>query len=186
MRFPDLEKKTNLRDRLSREETGGKRWSLFKRRLRLFYLRLLRLKGEPGEVAGGLAIGVFIGMTPTVPLHTILAVLFALIFGKSKLAAAIGVWVANPICLPFVYILDFKVGRWITGTHPPSWVPTHFSVKHMMDVGWGVSYPLLIGGLVTGFLLAIPAYFMTKRVIILYRKKRRKRLLPLESPVEKN
>jgi uncharacterized protein len=186
MRFPDLEEKGIHKDRPGQEGSGGKRWSLWKRRLRLFYLRLLRLKGGPGEVAGGMAIGVFIGMTPTVPFHTILAVLFALIFGKSKLAAAIGVWVANPIALPFVYILDFKVGQWITGTDPPAFVPAHFSVKHVIDVGWGVSYPLLIGGLVTGFLLAIPSYFITKRLIILYRNKRRKRPLALESPAAKN
>lgn len=36
------------------------RWEeRWKRNLRLLYLRLLRLRGEPQEVAGGVAIGVF-------------------------------------------------------------------------------------------------------------------------------
>ena len=39
-----------------------------------------------------LAIGVFIGITPTIPLHTILAVSLALLVRGSKLAAALGVW----------------------------------------------------------------------------------------------
>ncbi len=186
MRFPVLEEKATHKDRPRPESLGVKRWSPWKRRLRLLYLRMLRLKGQPGEVAGGMAVGVFIGMTPTVPLHTILAVLIAFIFGKSKLAAAIGVWVANPLALPFIYFLDFKVGQWITGSTPPPLVPANFSIQRLIELGWEISYPLLIGGLVTGFLLALPSYFITKRLILLYRNKKRKRSLPIESPAPKN
>jgi hypothetical protein len=153
----------------------NERWVRWKRSLRLLYLRLLRLKGEPEEVAGGVAIGVFIGMTPTVPLHTVLAVLIAYLSGKSKLAAAIGVWVSNPLVLPFVYFLDYEVGRVITGTTPPSFVISDFSIHNLIELGWDIFYPLLIGGLITGLALAIPSYFITKRVITLYRERRRKR-----------
>ncbi|MDO8957050.1 MAG: DUF2062 domain-containing protein, partial [Deltaproteobacteria bacterium] len=107
------------------------RWGRWKRNLRFLYLRLLRLKGKPQEVAGGVAIGVFVGMTPTVPLHTVLAVLIALILKKSKLAAALGVWVANPFFLPFIYLLDYKVGQVLTGANPPSLAMSNFSVPHL-------------------------------------------------------
>ena len=160
---PDLRQKIRMKER----------WGRWKRNLRFLYLRLLRLKGKPQEVAGGVAIGVFVGMTPTVPLHTVLAVLIALILKKSKLAAALGVWVANPFFLPFIYLLDYKVGQVLTGATPPSLEMSNFSVPHLVRLGWDISYPLLLGGTVTGLLCAIPSYFITKRIILLYQAKRR-------------
>ncbi len=143
--------------------------------MRLLYLRLMRLKGQPKEVAGGMAIGVFVGMTPTVPLHTILAVLIALILKRSKLAAALGVWVANPFMLPFIYFLDYKVGQLLTGADAPSLAISNFSIANLIDLGWSISFPLFFGGVVTGILCAIPSYYITKRLILLYQARRRQR-----------
>jgi hypothetical protein len=39
------------------------------RRLRYYKLRFLRLKGDPKSIARGVALGTFIGITPTLPLH---------------------------------------------------------------------------------------------------------------------
>lgn len=153
-----------------------------KRAFRLFFLRILRLKGQPEEVAGGIAIGVFIGLTPTVPLHTILSVLIAFLLGKSKLAAALGGWVANPFMLPFIYILDYKVGRMLTGIEGVPLVLSDFSLSYLMDLGWDITYPLFVGGIALGFLSIFPSYFITKRLVILYRERRRKRLEKIGIP----
>ena len=160
----------------------GERWVKWKRWLRLWYLRLLHLKGRPEEVAGGMAIGVFVGMTPTVPLHTVLAVSIAYLFGKSKLAAAMGVWVSNPLLLPFVYLLDYKLGRIVTRTTPPPFTMSDFSIHKIIELGWGISFPLIVGGLLLGFICAIPSYFITKRGVTLYREKRRKRFDRVDFP----
>jgi uncharacterized protein (TIGR03546 family) len=163
-----------------KERRSSKRRVKWRRSLRLFYLRLLRLKGHPKEVAGGMAIGVFIGMTPTVPLHTILAVSIAFLLKKSKLAAAAGVWISNPLLLPWIYILDYKIGRFILGEAVRPFTFSNFSISHLIRLGWQISYPLFIGGFITGLLLAIPAYFITKQLILLYREKRRKRSSKVE------
>jgi len=154
-------------------------WAKMKRNLRLLYLRLLRLKGQPREVAGGMAIGVFVGMTPTVPLHTVLAVLIALILKRSKLAAALGVWVANPFMLPFIYFLDYKVGQLLTGADAPSLVISDFSIAKLIDLGWSIAFPLFFGGAVTGIICAVPSYYITKRLILLYQARRRQRRMGL-------
>lgn len=151
----------------------GARW---KRRFRLLYLRILRLRGQPEEVAGGMAIGVAIGFTPTVPLHLVLGVFIAFLLGKSKLAAVLGGQVANPFFLPFIYILDYSVGRAITGASGPSLVSADFSASYVLNLGWEIYYPLLAGGIVVGSLAVIPTYFMTKKIVMLYRERRRKRL----------
>ncbi len=158
------------------------RWTRWKRSLHLLYHRLMRLKGEPREVAGGMAIGVFVGMTPTVPLHTVLAVSIAYLLKKSKLAAAAGVWISNPLLLPLVYFLDYKMGRVITGKSASSFAALDFSISHLIKLGWEVSYLMLMGGLITGLVFAIPSYFITKHLIILYRAKKGKRSDRVELP----
>lgn len=155
------------------------RW---KRGFRLFYLRILRLRGQPEEVAGGMAIGVCIGLTPTVPLHMVIAVLIAFLLRKSKLAAALGCWVANPFMLPFIYILDYRMGQMIIGVQGPSLDFSNFSVSQLIELGWDITYPLFVGGAIVGLLSIFPSYFITKRLVILYRERRRKRLEKIGFP----
>ena len=127
-----------------------------------------------------MAIGISVGLTPTVPLHFFLAILIAFLFDKSKLAAALGVWVGNPFMLPFVYLLDYKVGQFITGTAAPPFPFSGFSITHLVELGWTLYYPLLIGGLVVGLIAFFPAYFFIKQILVLYRKKRRNRAVKVD------
>ena len=147
MEIEDLKKNSKTR------ELGAR----LKRAFRLFFLRILRLKGQPEEVAGGIAIGVFIGLTPTVPLHTILSVVIAFLLGKSKLAAALGGWIANPFMLPFIYILDYKVGRMITGIEGVPLVLSDHSLSHLLQLGSNITYPLFVGGIALGLVSIFPS-----------------------------
>ncbi|WP_316348434.1 DUF2062 domain-containing protein [Desulfuromonas acetoxidans] len=52
-----------------------RRWG-FIRQAKLLLLRFLRLRGQPDEIAKGFALGIFIGMTPTLGFQMILAVFF--------------------------------------------------------------------------------------------------------------
>jgi uncharacterized protein (DUF2062 family) len=166
-----MEKRESQKNENSK--TLGARW---KRRFRLLYLRILRLRGEPEKVAGGMAIGVAIGFTPTIPLHLVLGVFIAFLLGKSKLAAALGSQVANPFFFPFIYILDYRLGQEITGAGGPSLVSADFSASYVLNLGWEIYYPLLIGGIVIGSLSVFPTYFLTKKIVLLYRERRRRRL----------
>ena len=42
----------------------------YKRTLKYCWLKLRRLQGDPKKLAWGMALGVFIGVTPTLPFHT--------------------------------------------------------------------------------------------------------------------
>ena len=68
------------------------------------------LQGNPRFIAFGMAIGVFVGITPTIPFHTIFALILAFIFRASKTASVAGVWIANPITIPIFYIASYKIG----------------------------------------------------------------------------
>lgn len=63
--------------------------------------RLKHLQGDPHRIALGMAVGVFIGVTPTFPFHTMLALAIATLMRGSPAAAAIGVWFGNPLTMPF-------------------------------------------------------------------------------------
>jgi uncharacterized protein (DUF2062 family) len=123
-----------------------------------------------------MAIGVGVGLTPTIPLHLLLAVLLAYFTRKSKLAAALGSQVANPFFFPFIYLLDYKVGQAVTGSRGPTLAFNDVSFSYLLTVSWDIYYPLLVGGLVVGSISVLPTYFATRKLVRLYRERRRRRL----------
>ena len=92
-----------------------------RRAARYYYLRFIRLRGHPNVLARGVAVGVFIGITPTIPFHTILAILFSFILRGSKVAALLATFaVSNPLTFFPQYYFSWKIGNWLSpGQH--SW-----------------------------------------------------------------
>ena len=73
------------------------------------------IDGDPDYVARGLAIGVFVGITPTIPFQTALAVALAALCRGSKPAAVLGIWSGNPVTMPLLYAGSYKLGMLILG-----------------------------------------------------------------------
>jgi uncharacterized protein (DUF2062 family) len=72
-----------------------------KDRIRDFYTRFLSLSGGPEEIARAMALGVFIGATPTIPFHTALVMVSCLTFRQNITAAILGATiVSNPLTIP--------------------------------------------------------------------------------------
>ena len=78
--------------------------------LKKVYERFLKIRGDPHEIAMGLALGLFLGMSPTMGIQTPAAILLAALFKWNKISAAIGVWITNPLTAPFVYGLNYYIG----------------------------------------------------------------------------
>ena len=125
--------------------------------------QLRELRGKPHEIALGMAIGVFIGITPTIPLHTILAVSLALLVGGSKLAAALGVWVSNPLSIPFFYYGSYRIGQLVLGL-PGINLPDDRSLLAMASLGGKIVGAMLLGGVILGIIPAIVAYVLTLKL----------------------
>lgn len=83
---------------------------MFKKKLAAFIERLKKLKGNPHYVALGMAIGVFIAITPTIPFHGTFALVLAILLRGSKSAALLGIWVSNPVTIIPFYYFCYKVG----------------------------------------------------------------------------
>lgn len=134
------------------------------------FLKLLHSHNNPEEVALGVAVGVFIGMTPLYGFHVILMIIFALLIRKAnKVAIFIGTNVSLPPTVPFITWAGYNVGRRILGNNYPdlSWTMFKgFTIKDFLHL----YYPLFIGSLVLGFALATVVFFLLWG-ILWYRRK---------------
>jgi uncharacterized protein (DUF2062 family) len=144
---------------------------IIKKQLKDFYDRFLCLKGEPRAIAMGLAIGVFIGVTPTIPFHTALIILFGLLFKHNLTAAYLGSWlISNPLTILILYFSQYELGRYLLGMTHAHLVLTDYSLKSILSMGWQITLPLMTGGFVMAPFFALPVYFMTYRVMLSLRK----------------
>lgn len=163
-----------------------------RRTARYYYLKFIRLRGEPCILARGIAVGTFIGITPTIPFHTILALFFAFIFRGSKVAALLATFVvSNPLTFFFQYYISWQIGNWLLpGKH--SWddvselinlVVTGGNFKETLAAFTHVSVNSLSVLIVGGIILAIPFtalfYFLSHKFFCNIQQKRleKKRLL---------
>ena len=135
----------------------------WRERLKALYRKIKALQGDPHYVALGMAIGVFVGVTPTVPLHTIIALALALVFRASKPAAVIGVWFGNPLTIPAFYYASYKLGMMLLGHNAPlsGLQPT---IHEMLKMGLDVTISMILGGALLGIIPAVLAYFITFRL----------------------
>jgi uncharacterized protein (DUF2062 family) len=137
---------------------------LSKYNFREFIDRVKNLEGDPHFVAMGLAIGVFISITPTIPFHTVLAVSLAILLRGSKVAAALGVWFSNPLTAPIFYWGSYKLGMYILGNRAPFDVK-YESVLELLNLGMDVTIAMIAGGIILGILPGIASYFITRKII---------------------
>jgi uncharacterized protein (DUF2062 family) len=138
--------------------------------------RTKALNGEPRYVAMGMAVGIFVSATPTIPFQTIIAVALAFIMRGSKAAAALGVWLSNPITFPVFYLASYKTGAVLFGISTDTDIVGH-TTSDLLKLGFDISLAAITGGIIIGIVLAIGAYILTYKIVrkIRSREKRGKR-----------
>jgi uncharacterized protein (DUF2062 family) len=141
------------------------------RRFRYIYLRLIRLRGDPHDLALGMAFGIFAGIIPIMPFHMFLAVALALVFKASKITAAAGTWICNPLTIYPIYKYCYHIGSSIMGLDAHKGILISVAeVIHVGDflymmtavlgVGGKAAAAFMLGGAVLGLAFAIPSYFI--------------------------
>ncbi len=143
-----------------------------RRLVRYYYLRFIRLRGDPHELALGMTFGIFTGMMPVMPFQMALSVALALAFKGSKITAALGTWVSNPLNWYFLYYFSYKLGAWSLGmeghnamfgtimTMVRSGEESMVIVEKILAAGGLMGACFLVGGLIMGTCVAIPSYFI--------------------------
>ena len=144
---------------------------IIKQWLKELYVRFRSLQGDPNYVALGMAIGVFVAVTPTIPFHTVIAIGLAFILRASKPAAILGVWFSNPLTIPPLYYGSYKVGMLMLGREL-TWSGEEVKIQELLRQGLDVTVAMVAGGAVLGIVPAVLSYFVT---LYLFRKVRARR-----------
>ncbi|MDJ0912875.1 MAG: DUF2062 domain-containing protein [Desulfobacterales bacterium] len=149
-------------------------WSRLKGAVVRLYIRFIKLRGSPHEIALGMALGLFIGMSPFFGLHIITAVALASLLGWSKVAAAIGVNITNAATAPVIYPITYWVGAHLSGFAKEVQWPTSFAITEF--AGFLKQSPLIVadlvvGGIILGLPIAVAGYFFSLRTIRFYRRR---------------
>ncbi len=148
-----------------KEETENIKSSIPRRfllRIQQWKNRVKNFQGDPHFVAMGMAIGVFVAATPSMPFQTAIAVALAFILRSSKAAAAIAVWLSNPITFPVFYLASYKVGALLFGisaVYDPGGEPVD-----ILKLGAEVTIAAVTGGIIIGLCLAVATYFITRKI----------------------
>jgi hypothetical protein len=152
---------------------GGKSMNP-RERFKQFYDQFISLKGTPESIAFGMAIGIFVGTTPTVPFHTIFIIILTYILRQNFTAAYLGSWlISNPITMPLLYLTQYHLGKYLLGDNQLPLVINDYSIWHIVHAGKTVACPLLLGGIIMAPFFALPAYFITYKVVVTIREKHR-------------
>lgn len=150
----------------------------WRRRLRYYYWRLVRLRGTPESIARGLAVGVFAGMFPLFGLQLFLTIALATLVRGHKFMAVAGTWVSNPLTYVPIYGFNLKVGQWLLGRDnlllsEQIWQ----SPQELMHLKGELLASMFVGSLTMGVVCAVVSYFICLWRIRQIRRRRHHRSL---------
>ena len=136
------------------------------RRIRLIYLKLLRLRDKPEVVAKGLAVGVFAGCFPFFGLQSLIGLFLATIFRGSKVAAYAATWISNPLTYVPLYIFNYKLGKLLLGTEDTLLPALDLeSFTAFKELGSVFALTLLTGSFVVGIITGMITYFYSLAIL---------------------
>jgi uncharacterized protein (DUF2062 family) len=131
---------------------------------------ILMLDDTPHSIALGTAIGMFVGMTPTVGVQMIIVMTIAFLarplFRFNKVAAVLTVYITNPLTFIPVYWFNYQVGTWFVHsevTYEKFVAIVEFDSHHKwseraLSLVADLGAPLLIGCLVVATISSLLTY----------------------------
>lgn len=162
-------------------------------------------------IAGGVALGVFVGFTPLMGLQMIIAGVLATLFRLSRIACVPMVYVTNPLTAVPIYAFSYLVGYCTLkpfGFQVLSynrimeilrrsetlgfWDSIWVTLTSVLNLGWEGLAPLWLGCTICGGISAVIMYYLTVRFVTGHRllkaqravKRARKRLNRIEQEQE--
>ena len=168
------------------------RWQKLKR---FIVFRVLHANDPPHALALGLAIGVFVAMTPTIGAQMVIAAAIAASLRANKILAIAAVWISNPVTMVQIYYVNWRIGQYFIDT---SRVRGESAVEaqitkiiesiggmsnlfvHLLDKAfwsevlrlvWALGIELWIGSFLVGLVCALPSYVIARWIITAYRRR---------------
>ena len=138
---------------------------------------MLRGGGTPRRLAWSLALGMVVGINPSVGVTTLLVVLVAWIFGLSKLASLIGTHVVAPLhLLLFIPFIELGVHLFHTRKLPMDRKQlehlSHHPLRLLRDIWQWEWHALIIWSVVAVIAMPLLAIFLRRALVLLLRRHR--------------
>jgi uncharacterized protein (DUF2062 family) len=111
-------------------------------------------------------IGIFCAFIP-IPIQTLLVIVMCFWWGANLPIAMVIIWLSNPLTIPPMFYLTYKLGSYILGTEVNRLSFT-LSWEWFSQLGADILLPLFVGSLLSGILLASAGYFF---ILFLWRWK---------------
>jgi len=139
---------------------GGAKPPLWKR----VYERIVRLDGSPERIAGGVAVGVVLGVGPTLGIGLVAAAGVAAFFRFNVAAAMLGALTGFPPLLPLTWGASCYLGGVILGK---DWHGIYGKVQSgaVWDAGGDILLAYITGNLLLTAFLASLAYVITLKLV---------------------
>ncbi len=136
------------------------------------FMVLVKINNTPKHIALGVAIGVFIGVTPLYGFHAVIVIIMAMLIpSTNKIAIFIGSNISVPPTAPFISWGGYEIGRRILGHKYPAigWASLkHFRYGEIREI----LFPLFLGSFILGLFAAVCFYFITLSLVKRFKKER--------------
>ena len=147
--------------------------------------KLLHIEDTPERTALAYSIGVFLGFSPFLGIHTLAALAIAFLFNLNRVAILLGAWSNTPWWIVPYYMIATWLGMRVTGF----WIDGK-TLKAVFQAGidqgffssdfWsriasqgGLLLSFVIGSLIFAAILSLIAYPLSLKLIKFYRSRRR-------------
>lgn len=133
---------------------------------------ILTIKGSPHSIAISFSIGVFIGMSPLLGLHTVLALVIASILRLNRMVTLAGAYLTNPWTIVPIYSFSTWFGVKITGYGDmiPDIDFHSVNILNIFNILKSLLVPFVVGTTVVGFITAIASYVAIRQIITRIRR----------------
>lgn len=123
---------------------------------------ILSIRESPVRLSLSFAIGVFIGMSPFLGIHTVLGIICAYLFRLNKFVTIIGVYITNPWTIIPIYTFSTFVGARLLGMDRilPSVDWKHITLSRLISELGPLLKPFIIGTFFIGFISSVISYII--------------------------
>ncbi|MEW6041107.1 MAG: DUF2062 domain-containing protein [Elusimicrobiota bacterium] len=145
----------------------------FPARIKEKLLYLIKLNSPPEKIAGGFAVGAFIGIFPTFWLGGILALFVAKVFKLNYAATLLGaVIVMNPVTTPIFWALSATVGAFIFSSDSRELLQKIKDGITLDSIG-DITLIYLAGNFIVSSIISFASFFAAKKLITVYKERKK-------------
>lgn len=138
------------------------------------FLKIARIDSTPVKIAVGIGLGAFIAIFPITGFQFLTGLFLSIIFRVNKIAVVVTTQlVCNPLTLPFIIYLDFKVGEKILKYNSSLTIQSirlllkEINFRNFFSVLGNIAKPTFLGSATIAPIIALIAfvlgYFLIKK-----------------------